>query len=45
MVIAINSDPDAPIFEYSDYCIIGDVHQIIPALITALQEAQEVSYA
>jgi electron transfer flavoprotein alpha subunit len=45
IVIAINSDPDAPIFEYSDYCIVGDVHQIVPALIAALQEAREVSYA
>jgi len=45
IVIAINSDPEAPLFEYSDYCIIGDVHQIIPALITAIQEAQEKSYA
>jgi electron transfer flavoprotein alpha subunit len=44
-VIAINTDPEAPLFEYSDYCIIGDVHQIIPALIMALQEAQEISYA
>jgi electron transfer flavoprotein alpha subunit len=44
-VIAINTDPEAPLFEYSDYCIIGDVHQVIPALITAIREAREVSYA
>jgi electron transfer flavoprotein alpha subunit len=45
LVIAINSDPEAPIFEYADYCIVGDVHQIIPKLIAALQELQEVVYA
>jgi electron transfer flavoprotein alpha subunit len=45
IVIAINSDPEAPIFEFSDYCIVGDVHQIVPAWITALQGEQEVAYA
>ena len=44
-VIAINTDPEAPLFEYSDYCIVGDVHQIIPLLIKVIQEAQEISYA
>ena len=43
MVIAINSDPQAAIFEYADYCIVGDVNQIIPDLLAALK--QEVSYA
>jgi electron transfer flavoprotein alpha subunit len=44
-VIAINSDPDAPIFEFADYCVVGDVHQVIPGLISALQTTPEVSYA
>ncbi len=39
MIISINSDPEAPIFEESDYCIIGDVHEVIPALIAALKGA------
>ncbi|MEW6716468.1 MAG: electron transfer flavoprotein subunit alpha/FixB family protein [Chloroflexota bacterium] len=37
-VIAINSDPEAPIFDYADYCIIDDVHQVVPALIHELSK-------
>ena len=44
-VIGINTDPEAPLFDYADYCIVGDVRQIIPALITAIRQRQEVSYA
>lgn len=36
-VIAINTDPAAPIFDYADYCIVGDVHEVVPALIRELQ--------
>lgn len=36
-VIAINSDPEAPIFEFADYCIVADVFDVIPALITSLK--------
>lgn len=43
MVIAINSDPEAPIFEFADYCVVGDVHQIVPALIRLLQPVGEAS--
>jgi electron transfer flavoprotein alpha subunit len=44
-VIAINSDPEAPIFDYADYCIVGDVHQIIPEIISALQSEREIAHA
>ncbi|GMR09346.1 MAG: electron transfer flavoprotein subunit alpha/FixB family protein [Anaerolineae bacterium] len=35
-VIAINTDPEAPMFEFADYCIVGDAAQIVPALTHAL---------
>lgn len=37
-VVAINSDPHAPIFDVADYGIVGDVHLVLPKLIEGLQE-------
>jgi len=36
-VIAINTDPGAPILARADYAVIGDLHQVIPALVAALR--------
>lgn len=41
-VVAINTDPDEPIFEHADYCVEGDLNQVLPALLDEL-EAMEVA--
>jgi len=38
IIAAINNDPKAPIFEFSDYGIVGDLYQVIPALSNAVKE-------
>jgi electron transfer flavoprotein alpha subunit len=38
VIVAINKDPTAPIFEFSDLAVVGDVHSVVPRLVELIAE-------
>ena len=38
VIVAINKDTNAPIFEYSDLGVVGDVHSIVPRLTELVRQ-------
>ena len=39
-IVAINTDPEAPIFASADYAVIGDLHEVVPAVSAELRKAR-----
>lgn len=39
-ILVINSDPEAPILAHADYAVIGDLHQVIPAIIDEIKKTR-----
>lgn len=39
-ILAVNTDPDAPLVAKSHYSVIGDVHEVLPAVVEALRNRQ-----
>lgn len=41
LVVAVNTDPEAPIFRHADYGIVGDIREVMPRIINAVKKFKE----
>jgi electron transfer flavoprotein alpha subunit len=39
-ILAINTDPEAPIVANADYAVIGDLHEVLPAITAEIEKAR-----
>lgn len=39
-IVAVNTDKTAPIFDVAHYCVVGDLYEVIPHMITQIKEGQ-----
>ena len=41
VIVAVNKDPEAPIFNFADFGVVGDIKQVIPQAIAAIKSKKQ----
>ena len=42
LIVAVNKDPEAAIFEIADLGVVGDINAIVPKLVEAIEREQKI---